>query len=135
VLRDAVSNFEIYLEKAREEILAHQGQPQTVADRSPTWKQLDEFFQQFGVVIQNADVGDVVALRNFLTHRRGELRTEKLRNEFQATHSDLFPPLSVELTKERVLEAMDALAAAVRTIDQTVWAYSWGRARFPNLRP
>lgn len=124
VLRDAVSNFEVYLEKAREEVLAHHGQRVEVPDKSPDWAKLKSFFRQLDVVVLPDDVKPVVALRNFLVHRRGELRTEKLRQEFQATHSDVIPPWTVELTKERVLETMDKLAAAVRVIDLTVYRYS-----------
>jgi hypothetical protein len=36
VLRDAVTSFEVYLEKAREEVLRHQGQPIPVEGESPT---------------------------------------------------------------------------------------------------
>ena len=135
VLRDAVTTFEVYLEKAREEVLAHQGQPIGVAARTPTWWEFKDFFAQLGVTIETAKVKEVRHLRHFLTHRRGELRTEDLRHEFQATHSDVIPPWMVELTKERVLQAMDVLAQAVRQIDPAVYQYSWGRVPIPNLRP
>lgn len=135
VLRDSVSNFEVYLEKAREEVLAHQGQPLLVSSRSPNWEKLKAFFNQLGGTIETTEVKDVRELRHFLTHRRGELRTEELRAQFQATHSDVIPPFFVELTQDRVLEAMDKLAAAAREIDARVYRYSWGREALPNLTP
>ena len=46
VLRDAVANFEVYLEKAREEVLRHQGQPIAVLPHSPTWRASKTFFRQ-----------------------------------------------------------------------------------------
>jgi len=135
VLRDAVTNFEVYLEKAREEVLKHHRQRVTVPERSPDWKELKRFFRRLGVAIESPEVSLVRELRNFLTHRRGELRTEELRKEFQATHSDVIPPWKVELPKERVDEAMDTLATAVRAIDPAVYEYGWGRVRLPDLRP
>jgi hypothetical protein len=126
VLRDAVTAFEVYLEKAREEVLAHQGQPISVAGRAPMWRELKDFFAQLGATIESQKVKGVRDLRHFLTHRRGELRTEDLRRKFQATHGDVIPPWMVELTKERVLDAMDVLAEAVRQIDPAVYQYSWG---------
>jgi hypothetical protein len=136
VLRDAVSAFEVYLEKAREEVLAHHGYSVVVPERSPSWKQLNTFFGQLGLAVYTDDVEGVVELRNFLTHRRGELRTEELRAQYQATHSDdVFPPLTIELTHDRVLAAMEMLAHSVREIDASAYEYSWGRIRVANLTP
>jgi hypothetical protein len=135
VLRDAVTNFEVYLEKVREEVLGHHGQQIGVPGRSPNWKRLKRFFRQLDVEIESPGVSEVRELRHFLTHRRGELRTEELRKQFQAIHSDVIRPWQVELPKERVGEAMDTLAAAVRAIDSAVYEYSWGRVHLPDLRP
>jgi hypothetical protein len=135
VLRDAVTSFEVYLEKAREEVLRHDGQAVPVDARSPTWRQLRVFFCQLGVQVATAEVELVRGLRHFLTHRRGELRTEDLRKTFQETHPDLFPPLAVELTEERVIESMNVLAEAVRAVDSVVYEYTWGGARRADLRP
>lgn len=134
VLRDAVSNFEVYLEKAREEVLRHQGHRMPVDKESPRRGPLKRFFCQLGAEIDTDEVKEVRDLRNFLTHRRGELRTEALRTQFQAAHNDTIQPWTVQLTKQRVLKAMDNLAEAVRQIDPTVYKYTWGRATFPNLR-
>jgi hypothetical protein len=135
VLREAVSSFEVYLEKAREEVLRHHSQPIAVAERSPNWRELEAFFGQLGITIRSSDVDNVVKLRNFLTHRRGELRTEKERTEFQQTRPGELPPLEVELTREEVEAAMDTLATAVRAIDRAVYEYTWGSLRVPSLTP
>jgi hypothetical protein len=135
VLRDAVTSFEVYLEKAREEVLAHQGRPIPVENESPRWGPQKGFFRQLGVEIETGEVKEVRHLRNFLTHRRGELRTEEQREQYRLERPDEFPPLAVELTQVDVLDAMDKLAGAVRQIDASVYEYSWGRARLANLRP
>ena len=54
VLREAVTGFEVYLEKAREEVLGHQGRPGEIAERSPRWGVLTQFFARLG-----AEVNDV----------------------------------------------------------------------------
>lgn len=129
VTTDAVTNFEVYLEKAREEILAHHGRPTVPAEESPKWGQIRRFFAQFGIEVDTEDVKQVRGPRHFLSHRRGELRTEELRDTFQVTHSDRFPPWYVELDPARVIAALDVLATAVRAIDASVYEYSWGRIR------
>jgi hypothetical protein len=67
VLRDAVTSFEVYLEKAREETLRHQGQPIPVEDESPYWRSQKRFFRQLGIEIETDEVKQVRELRNFLT--------------------------------------------------------------------
>jgi hypothetical protein len=135
VLRDAVTSFEVYLEKAREETLRHQGQPIPVEDESPYWRSQKRFFRQLGIEIETDEVKQVRELRNFLTHRRGELRTEEQRKQYREDHADEFLPLAVALTKEGVIASMDQLAEAVRTIDACVYEYTWGRASLPGLHP
>jgi hypothetical protein len=126
VLRDAVTNFEVYLEKAREEVLQHQGYTHTVPERTPAWRTLKRFFDDLGVGAVIETVRDVRDLRHFLTHRRGELRTEALREQFAAHPTDMWP-INVELDEQRVLAMMDVLAAAVGSIDPVVYEHSWGR--------
>jgi hypothetical protein len=136
VLRDSVTNFETYLEKAREEVLLHQKKPIEIPQNLPHWKEFKRFFRQLGVAIETDDVKRVRSLRGFLTHRRGELRTEALRKQFQQRESsDLFAPLSVELTRDEVVAEMDVLADAVREIDIAAYRYTWGRTALPGLRP
>lgn len=131
VLRDAVSAFEVYLEKAREEVRRAHGHDEVVEAQAPRWGQLRRFFLDIGVEIQTADVADVRDLRHFLTHRRGELRTPALRRQFASEH--VMPPLAVELSEAQVIAAMDMLAEAVRSVDHAAWRYSWGRQRSNTL--
>lgn len=133
VLRDAVTNFEVYLEKARELVLRSHGLDATVSEQSPWWKQLRRFFKQLGVDVETEDVKNIRELRHFLTHRRGELRTEQLRDRYAAT-DDVFASV-IQLAKTDVRQAMGDLGAMVRTADAAVYAHTWGPARVPNLAP
>jgi hypothetical protein len=135
VLRDAVTSFEVYLEKAREEVVRHQGASIEVGDESPRWGPQKSFFRQLGGEIETPEVKEVRALRSSLTHRRGELRTEQQREQFRKEHPGAFLPLAVALSKDGVIDAMDKLAAAVRRIDDAVYQYTWGRGALPNLKP
>ncbi len=135
VIRDAVTNFEVYLEKAREEVLLHHGHADVVQEKSPSWRALTTFFAQLGVEVETVDVRGVRDLRHFLAHRRGELRTEELRQQFGETHTDLLPPLAIELNEEGAIEVMNILAEAVRSIDPAVYEHTWGVARLDELSP
>lgn len=127
VLRDAVTNYEIYLEKAREEMQWRAGKWQGVPERAPHWGKLGAFYRSIGVDIGDERVEDVREMRHFLTHRRGELRTQELRERY-AAEVEPFGPFNVDLSETSVLEAMDVLASAVRRIDAVVYEYVWGGA-------
>jgi hypothetical protein len=101
--------------------------------KDPRWWELRDFFQLLGLTIESGEVRAVRDLRHFLAHQRGELRTDAQRKKFAATHSDLLPPISVELDEQRVLGNMDVLAKAVRDIDAVAWEYAWGGKRLPEL--
>jgi hypothetical protein len=132
VLRDAVTSFEVYLEKAAEEALKFHG---AAWKSSPRWGDLKKLFSQLGVQIDTADVRGVRDLRHFLTHQRGELRTDEQRTRFASSSGAALPAIVVELSEESVVAAMDVLAEAVRTIDVAAYKYSYGRARVPGLHP
>ncbi len=132
VLRDAVTSFEVYLEKAREEVLRHHGHHRQVPEAAPRWHTLEQFFKKLRVEIETDAVREVRSLRHFLTHQRGELRTEELRRRF-SRQSDGIPPIVVELHEEDIIASMDALASAVRAIDPSVYEHSWGGARITTL--
>jgi len=134
ILRDAVTSFEVYLEKAREEILKHQGQPIEVPERAPLYRELKDFFDPLGVDIDAEGVDEVRQLRHFLTHRRGEIRTSALRERYAAEAEGL-GPLNVELSEAPVLDAMGVLGRAARRIDMAVYRYSWGGVEIGGLRP
>lgn len=131
VLRDAVSNFEVYLEKAREEVLRAQGHAVEIGERSPWWRELSEFFERIGTPIETEEVEGVRRLRDFLVHRRGELRTAEQRAEF-APAAEAFGPLNAEVDAEKVVEVMETLGDAVRRIDASVYRYAWGREPLPG---
>ncbi len=124
VLRDAVTSFEVYLEKAREEILMHQGKPVATPERAPYYRSLEEFFEGIGVKINAHGVNEVRDLRHFLSHRRGELRTEDLRRRY-AAEAESFGPINVELSEASILSAMGVLGTGVRKIDVIVYKHTW----------
>ena len=133
VLKDAVTIFEVYLEKAREEVLVEHGHRLEIPAKSPHWSELKKFFRQLGVEIETEQVARVRDLRHFLTHRRGELRTDEQRDRY-AKDSEERWAIYVPLTEDQVLAIMDELAATVRTIDPAVYRHSWGREVVESLR-
>jgi hypothetical protein len=132
VLKDGVTSYEVYVEKVREEICRHQGCPLAIEDQV-RWRTLESFFASLSVNIEPADVGRVRRLRHLLTHRRGELRTDKHRRQFP-TSGGHFLNGSVELTEESVTEALDVLARNVRVIDSHAYARAWGRGRDDSFK-
>ena len=74
VLRDAVTAFEVYLEKASAEVLL--GHSKAWA-KEPRWWDLRDFFELLGVSIESSKVRAVRDLRHFLAHQRGELRSNR----------------------------------------------------------
>jgi hypothetical protein len=135
VIRDAVTNYEVYLEKAREEMLRHHGHANIVAERAPYWKELREFFSRIGADIAPAEVTKIRDLRHFLVHRRGEIRTGEERRKFAEEKPDQLPALSVELPEEQVLSSLSVLGAAVRSVDAIVYRHTWGGEWLEALRP
>lgn len=126
-IRDGTTLYETYLEKALEEVCNFQIGRLPVADRSPAWGEFRRVFRGvFGVDPSPGDVDAVIDLRNLLTHRRGELRTDEDRDRYD-THEMDFPDLAVPLSRERVSGSLDALAASVERVDQVMYGHSWGR--------
>ena len=82
--RDAVTNFEVYLEKAKEEVEGS-GSRQ-IAERAPSWRESRTFFDSLGVEIDTPDVAEVRTSATF-SSTAGELRTEKMRREYAPTPS------------------------------------------------
>jgi hypothetical protein len=124
-VREAVTGFEVYLEKAREEVLRRQGLHVEVPERSPSWGSLTKFFASIDAKVDDPEVESVRDLRHFLTHRRGELRTEAQRLDF-APEAGLFDTALAELSESRVIAAMDTLAAVVIAVDERVHLFTWG---------
>ena len=130
VVRDAVTNFEVYLEKAIEEVLAAHD---AAFASSPWWRDLKKLFAMLDVGIDTREVRRIRRLRHFLTHQRGELRTEKQRKTF-APRSEGLPPILVELTDESTVEVLDQLGHAVRSFDPAVWQHTFGGDRLVELQ-
>lgn len=125
-LREAVTGFEVYLEKAREEVLQHRGTPIQVPDHSPSWTDLVRFFLELDATVDGPEVRRIRDLRHFLTHRRGELRTETQRRAF-APSAGPFDASHAELSEQSVISAMNALADVVVAVDKRVYLFTWGR--------
>lgn len=128
VLRDGVSLYEVYLEKALEEVWAHQVGNPTVSERSPKAPALREVYQKvLGCEIRPDPIADIIAVRDLLTHRRGELRTEQHQIKYDQ-RIYMLPDIHLHLGPEGVEEALDRLGANVRLVDRRAWQYTSGRA-------
>jgi len=55
-LREAVTNYEVYLEKAREEIRRRTGKWQGVPENAPYRRDLKAFYEQIGVDVETDDI-------------------------------------------------------------------------------
>jgi hypothetical protein len=125
VVKDAVTNFEVYLERAADEILHFQGQQFGDRDKSASWDRLVAFYRLLGVEIASNAVIEMRQLRHILTHRRGELRTEEQRRLF-ANSREPFTQSVAHLDIDVVMARMDVLGSAVRTIDPIAYDHTWG---------
>lgn len=132
VLLNGVTAYEVYLEKAREDVRERYGHPRVVPERSPEWWRLRDFFRSLGVEAETPEVLGVRELRHLLAHRRGELRTEQQRQRFASEANEPWSQL-ITLTVDDAIGALDVLAATVRAIDPAVWAHSFGHEHDPAL--
>lgn len=142
-LRDAVTAFEVYAEKSASEVLKRWRATTADGDArhlaavvakqhvSPSWSTLCRIHEALGNDLRIENVEYVRKLRHLLAHQRGELRTEKLRNEFVKEtgprRGGPFDSRDIPLGHARVLNMMDDLASAVRACDTSVWNHTWGR--------
>jgi hypothetical protein len=136
VIRDAVTAFEVYLEKATGEVLGRHGYAWKLKPgHTPRWDQLVKFTSGYlGVTVDSDPVRHVRALRHTLTHMRGELRTQEQRDQFGIEDDGSgFPSRSAVLTTESVIDSLDDLATVVRTVDAAAWRFSYGGDRLPSL--
>jgi hypothetical protein len=104
VLRDAVTNFEVYLERARAEIRGD-------AVDSPRWDELGQYFGGLGVAVESSQVRAVRELGRVLTLERGRA----------VVGGGPVEAVGVELDEDDVLAAMDVLAEQVRRVDPAVY--------------
>ncbi|WP_182883276.1 hypothetical protein [Microbispora sp. H10949] len=147
VVRDAVSAFEVYLEKGMDEALHAIGLDlRRKANRpSPEWKTMVVIHKALGSDVETDRVKHIRALRHMLVHQRGELRTEKMRDRFAEgprayplVHRETGEPLTLEadfvgdqvqLELATVEAVLDDLAAVVRETDTRVWHIAWNADR------
>ena len=135
VVRDAVTLYEVYLEKALHEVAEYRVGATVVGERSPEWNKLKSIYRSvFKTDPDPVDVRAVTRLRNLLTHRRGELRTDSLRAQYD-TKEYGFPDIWIRLEPETVERHLGTLAASVARIDDAMHGLAWGRAAFgPDLQ-
>ncbi len=131
-VKDGVTTFEVYLEKAANEVLADHGlafrlQP----GRTPFWSDLIDIYRLIGVKIDTDEVAGVRELRHVLTHLRGELRTEELRQRLGG--GETIPSSAAVLTVEDTISNLDVLSRAVMRVDTVAWKLSWGGQRSDAL--
>ncbi|MEU2027209.1 hypothetical protein ABZ565_34555 [Streptomyces sp. NPDC016469] len=151
VIKNAVTAFEVYLEKALQEAL---GSSLTLAGKvhhiklaappryeSPSWRTLVTGHQVLGSKVDTDEVMWARDLRHLLTHQNGALPSdtavarfrdpdaERDQDELSRAHIGCKVPLGVP----RVLKTLDSLAAVARTADAPAWALGWssgGRSRW-----
>jgi hypothetical protein len=128
-LKDSVTAYEVYLEKAMEEVLQHNGFTiaQFTDEHSLSWGRLERFYHSaLGLSIENVDVKRVRNIRHILVHKRGELRTEDQRTAYGSV-GDFGLSRDIRLELDETLGLMDILASSVSTVDPIAWESSWGQ--------
>jgi hypothetical protein len=131
LLKDGVTAFEVYLEKAMEEMLLAHGY--TAAEytntRTPSWDEITDFYKRaLGVHLKGEQrLRDVRRLRNILTHKRGGLRTDEDRERF-GKDEDGWIGDHVQLTAESTLNHLDRLESHVRRVDPLISPVAWAGA-------
>jgi hypothetical protein len=132
LVRDAVSAFEIYLEKAADEVLRSVGQTSnSTRGQSPRWETIASFYRtRLSEEVATDRVMEIRKIRQILTHQRGELRTQELRRQF--ANADLFPDNWIRLAEDEVTKVFDDLANAVRTVDPVARQYIDGTKRLAD---
>jgi hypothetical protein len=127
VIKDAVTNFEVYLEHAADEVLAFHDKRYANRKRSAPWARLVAFYKVLDIDVASGPVLEIRDLRHILTHRRGELRTEEQRDRFGS--DEPFMDSVAHLDVSDVESRMDVLADAVRVVDPVAYDHTWGRVR------
>jgi hypothetical protein len=102
VVKDGVTAFEVYLEKAANEVRRVHGLADLEGRRGfLNWGDLRGFYQDhLQLNIDSAEVEPIRKLRHLLTHSRGKLRTEADRRAF-GDQSEVFPSHQAKLSQDR----------------------------------
>lgn len=135
-LKDSVTAYEVYLEKAIEEVLQHNGFTiaQFTDERSLGWGRLVQFYDSaLGLSIDSDEVTRVRTIRHLLVHKRGELRTEDQRVAYRSV-GDFGVSRDIRLELDETLGHMAILASSVSTVDPIAWESSWGRNTSSQLQ-
>ncbi|MEU6748104.1 hypothetical protein ABZ914_17970 [Spirillospora sp. NPDC046719] len=152
VVKDMVTNFEIYLEKSldaavetRRLVPLRQG-----SWASPSWRTIVKGHALLGNSVETPRVIHIRQLRHVLTHQRGELRTRESRAQF--AYPDPSPPNAfgtedeeslwlhenpiakeVELTAETVQSISEVLGGVVRKVDVRIWQITRQKVEVPEI--
>ncbi len=134
VVKDGVTAFEVYLEKAANEVRRVHGLPDLEGRRGfLNWGDLRAFYKEhLGLSIDTAEVERIQKLRHLLTHSPGELRTEAERKAF-GDPNEVFPSRQAKLSQGEVMAMLDELGEAVRQVDPTAWRFAWAGDRASSL--
>ncbi len=154
VVKNAVTAFEVYLEKALQEALGSSltmdGKKHTIKlasppkFESPGWKTLVTAHKILGTEVETDEVTWARELRHLLTHQNGELRSEDALARFRDLDAERSQGETdrahiggkVPLGTPRVLKILDSLAAVIRMADAPAWAMCWsltGRERWSEV--
>ncbi|MGW6358693.1 hypothetical protein ACWFR5_26860 [Streptomyces sp. NPDC055092] len=155
VVKNAVTAFEVYLEKVLQEALgasfAYKGTECSIRlaapprFESPGWKTLVAAHKVLGAAVETDEMTWARDLRHLLTHQNGELRSEDALARFRdldaerdrAESDRAYVGGKVPLGVPRVVKILDSLAAVIRTADAPAWALCWSpadrRARWPQV--
>lgn len=130
VVRDAVTIFDLYVEGALAEALAHQlGRQVELPERSPSWGGLKKAWRLLAKVnLDDHGVREVRERRNWLTHQRGQIRTERQRLEHEPDAFD-WPEEALRLTDDMVRLDLATLAEAAVRLDVDAYRLGWGPAQ------
>ncbi|MFF7764290.1 hypothetical protein [Streptomyces griseorubiginosus] len=145
VVKNAVTAFEVYLEKALHEALGSSfvkdGTKYTIKlaapprFESPGWKTLVTAHKVLGTNVETDEVTWARELRHLLTHQNGELRSEDALQRFRDRDAERDQDQiirahiggKVPLGAVRVLKILDSLATVIRAADEPAWAMCWSR--------
>lgn len=134
-MRDATTTFEMYLEAALIEVLETQlGRRLELPEKSPYWDDLKAAWKGLaGINLERHGVRAVRGRRNWLTHQRGQFRTDAQRAGHD-THEFGWPDPALRLTQASVANDMDTLAEAAASVDVEAYRLAGGGTSPPLAR-
>lgn len=92
VIKDACSLYEVYLERAADQVLSVSGfglkMPEP--EGSWSWQTCRAFYEAyFGIDVRPSPIGNIIWMRNKMTHLRDMLRTDEGEREFRRKLAEL----------------------------------------------